>query len=121
MIFIDPYEENIIDSELAEFSQLLQSCNAKYEMYNTRDPFIQGNNVRLALPPSKGMEFFNAELINYLKQNFSHEDYIIIRLLEVSQFIRMLPFKMEINLNSMYFFYCLASYLYANLKWDYKL
>ena len=34
VIFIDPYEENIIDSELAEYSQLLQSSNSKYEIYN---------------------------------------------------------------------------------------
>ena len=33
-IFIDPYEENIIDSVLAEYSQILQSSNSKYEILN---------------------------------------------------------------------------------------
>ena len=28
---IDPYEENIIDSKFAEYSQILQSCSSKYE------------------------------------------------------------------------------------------
>ena len=30
IIFIDPYEENIIDSVLAEYSQIYQSSNSKY-------------------------------------------------------------------------------------------
>lgn len=40
----------------------------------------------------------------------------MIILLEISQFIRMLPFKMEVDSNKMYFFYGLASMLFENLK-----
>jgi hypothetical protein len=34
LYFIDPYDENVIDSKLAEYSQILQSSNSKYEYLN---------------------------------------------------------------------------------------
>ena len=46
---------------------------------------------------------------------------MIIRLMEISQFIRMLPFKMEIDEDKMLFFYGLASYLFSELKKEYSL
>ena len=60
-----------------------------------------------------GMNYFNDKLVNYLKKSFSNDDYMIIRLMEISQFIRMLPFKMEIDEDKMLFFYGLASYLFS--------
>ncbi len=116
VVFIDPYEENIIDSDLAEYSQLLQSSNGKYEMYNSDDAIIVGNNVTLELSVPYGIEYFNNQLIDYLQKKYSFNDYIMIRLFEVSQFIRMLPFKLIVDKNKMIFFYSLASYLYSELK-----
>jgi len=116
VILIDPYEENIIDSVLCEYSQLLQSSNAKYEMYNEGAAIITTNSIALELPLSSGMNYFNDKLVSYLKKSFSNDDYMIIRLMEVSQFIRMLPFKMEIDEDKMLFFYGLASYLFSELK-----
>jgi hypothetical protein len=121
VILIDPYEENIIDSVLCEYSQLLQSSNAKYEMYNERVAIITANSIVLELPSSPGMNYFNDKLVNYLKKSFSNDDYMIIRLMEISQFIRMLPFKMEIDEDKMLFFYGLASYLFSELKKEYSL
>ena len=34
IIFIDPYEENYIDTIYNDYSQLLQSCNSNYELIN---------------------------------------------------------------------------------------
>ncbi len=97
-IFIDPYEENIIDSCLAEYSQLLQSSNAKYEIYNRQEQYIlSGNRIELHVDKNKSIDYFNDKLLSYLKSYFNKEDYIMIRLLEISQFIRMLPFKMEVD------------------------
>ena len=58
-----------------------------------------------------GIDYFNKKLIKYLRESFHEEDYYMIRLLEISQFIRMLPFKMEVDENKMIFFYGLASSL----------
>ena len=97
VILIDPYEENIIDSVLAEYSQLLQSTNSKYEMYNNEHAIIEGNQITLELKESFGINYLNNKITNRMNEVFTKEENIVIRLLEVSQFIRMLPFKMEVD------------------------
>jgi len=116
VVFIDPYEENIVDSVLAEYSQLLQSSNAQYERYNSKNSIVHNNNIELNLPRSFGLEHFNNRLVGYLNENFSTNDYIMIKLFEVSQFVRMLPFKLAVDKNKMIFFYGLASYLFHMLE-----
>ena len=115
VIFIDPYEENIIDSVLAEYSQLYQSCNSLYEQYNQSPVTIEGNRVTADLPKSLGLERFNLALTSFIEENYSPKDMMTIRMLEVSQFIRMLPFKAVIDEDKMIFFYCLASNLFHQL------
>ena len=121
VILIDPYEENVIDSVLAEYSQLLQSTNSKYEMYNSNDSVIEGSQITLELKDSFGINYLNNKITNRMKKEFSQEENIVIRLFEVSQFIRMLPFKMEVDESKMIFFYGLASYLFDIIKTDYSL
>jgi hypothetical protein len=114
--FIDPYEENIIDSKLAEYSQILQSCNSHYEIYNSIMPIIMDCNVNAAIEIPIGIKFFNDLFLQYIESECSPEDLKVIRLLEISQFVRMLPFKMEIDENKMTLFYCLASYLFSDFE-----
>ncbi len=121
VILIDPYEENVIDSVLAEYSQLLQSTNSKYEMYNSEDSIIEGNQIALELKESFGINYLNDKIIAKMNEKFTKEENIVIRLLEVSQFIRMLPFKMEVDESKMIFFYGLASYLFDIVKTEYSL
>jgi len=120
VIFIDPYEENIIDSELAEFSQLLQSSNSNYEFYNDMNVEINQNNISIQLDKPFGMNYFNKLLLSYINIQFNRDQVIVIRLLEVSQFIRMLPFKMAVDKRKMLFFYGLASFLFDSIKNEYK-
>jgi len=120
VIFIDPYEENIIDSELAEYSQLLQSSNSKYEIYSSKKAIINENNISLKVNESFGINYFNKILLRHIKNKFNQDQYKVIRLLEVSQFIRMLPFKMAIDKSKMIFFYGLASFLFDNIQDDAK-
>ncbi len=121
VILIDPYEENIIDSVLAEYSQLLQSTNSKYEMYNSEYSVIKGNQITLELKESFGINYLNDKIFSKMNETFTKEENIAIRLFEVSQFIRMLPFKMEVDESKMIFFYGLASYLFDIVKKDYSL
>jgi hypothetical protein len=120
VIFIDPYEENIIDSELAEYSQLLQSSNGKYELYNSKHAKIDGNKINARIDNSPGIDYFNNMLTEYLKESFTDRDYVMIRLFEVSQFIRMLPFKLVVDKNKLFLFYGLASYLFEQLRRELK-
>ena len=115
VIFIDPYEENCIDSELAEYSQLLQSSNSKYEVYNSQIAEVNGNNIDLKIENSFGLDYFNEKILKHIRTKYNYDQYMTIRLLEISQFIRMLPFKMSVDNSKMVFFYGLASYLLNNL------
>ncbi len=116
LIFIDPYEENIIDSELAEYSQILQSSNAMYELYNKKEVNVYRNEIIIDLDESFGLKYFNDKIKHHIKNAYAHNEYMVIRLLEISQFIRMLPFKMAVDQDKMILFYGLASYLFDNLK-----
>jgi hypothetical protein len=113
---IDPYEENIIDNELCEFSQLFQSSNAKYEIYNTASPEITDNEIVCPIPQYAGLNQFNSLLTSYIIEKRSLKDLTTIKLLEVSQFIRMLPFKMALDEDKMLLFYALASKLLFDLR-----
>lgn len=116
ILFIDLYEENIIDSMLADYSQLLQSSNSKYEMLNKLTPFISENRVNIPIDENFGIDYFNSLLENYLKTTLSSSQYIVVKLLEISQFVRMIPFKKEIDEDKMILFYSLASKLFEDLK-----
>ncbi len=120
IIFIDPYEENIIDSSLAEYSQILQSSNSLYELYNAATPKIKGNQVCINLAIPSGLKYFNEIFRVFMGQTLSLDQIKVVRLLEISQYARMLPFKMEMDEDKMLLFYALGSYLFHELKleWD---
>lgn len=113
--FIDPYEENIIDSPLAEYSQLLQSSNSYYEIYNSGKAIISDNNISMDIQIPNSIEIFNMLLKSHLETNYNNDDIITVRILEISQFIRMLPFKSVVDEDKMVFFYGLASKLLSDL------
>jgi hypothetical protein len=53
-----------------------------------------------------------------LRQRLTGKDEVIVRLYEVSQFTRMLPFKLSVARDKMIFFYALASRLFHELLDD---
>jgi hypothetical protein len=116
IIFIDPYEENIIDSKLADYSQLLQSSNSKYEIINNLNYNIDGNQILFDLPSYKGIEHFNQLLSVFLKEGLNKQSYLTVKLLEISQFVRMLPFKQDVDPDKMIVFYGLASKLFNDIN-----
>ncbi|MDO8440351.1 MAG: phosphotransferase [Polaromonas sp.] len=121
IIFVDPYEENVIDSALAEYSQILQSSNSLYEIYNdSSSAKIFGNEVEMVVSIPFGLKYFDQKFNAFLKDRCSVQDLNMVRLLEISQYVRMLPFKMEIDEDKMVFFYVLGSHLFDNLKQDWS-
>ena len=116
LYFIDPYEENIIDSPLTEYSQIFQSSNSKYEIYNDLDIKIENNIINIENQSNFGLDYFNGLFKKHLVDELTTEQYISVNLFEVSQFIRMLPFKKEIDKNKMLLFYVVASKLFNNIK-----
>ena len=114
IIFIDPYEENIIDSKFAEYSQILQSCSSKYEYLNNIKTKFDSKGFTFIDNFPHNLKKFN-EMFNLYLRKLTESDYILVRLFEISQFIRMLPFKKDVNEEKMLFFYAHASFLYKQL------
>ena len=121
--FIDPYEENVLDSELSDYSQILQSTCGFYEIANETDVKIVRNEIihRLPIVPTSRMFNFNIHVNNKLERLRPKHDYIATKLLYISQFIRMLPFKQEHDVEKMKFFYAFASSELHNLILEYGL
>lgn len=118
IVFIDPYEENIVDSMLNEYSQVLQSCNAYYEVYNAATPVVRGRDVVCPIASSDGLDAFARRFGRLMQDRLTDDDAITMRLFEVSQFMRMLPFKMAIDPSKMALFYALGSHLFDLLVED---
>lgn len=111
--FIDPYEENVIDSRLCDYSQILQSCHSHYEHHNsgTMDPV------------PTGLEYFYTLFHDKIYSNLSEKRKRVVDLLEISQFIRMLPFKKQAgHIAQADFFYNHAIKLFKQyqIKWNGK-
>jgi len=116
VFFIDPYEENIIDNPLTEYSQLLQSSNSLYEYYNSQEIEISENQVKCSNKPPYGISYFNDLLLTRMQKELSNKEYKLMCLFEISQFVRMLPFKSKEDFDKKIFFYSLASQALDKLK-----
>lgn len=92
IVFIDLYEESIADTKLLDYAQILQCSNSLYGYINDRQVKIVDNVVRCLsnYPPSFAL--FNEMFIEELRNRGL--DTKLIRVLEATQFIRMLPFKL---------------------------
>jgi len=120
LFFIDPYEETIVDSVFGEYSQILQSSNSYYESYNSLPAVVKGNTVAIELERSANLDYFNEQFLRQIRQKCSDSELIVTRIFEISQFTRMLPFKMAVAPDKLIFFYSLASYLFQELQNDLK-
>jgi hypothetical protein len=77
---------------------------------------VEGNRVTLELGRNPDLDRFDALLTAHIGEKYAPEDMVSVRALEISQFIRMLPFKMVIDESKMILFYALASKLFFDLK-----
>lgn len=116
LFFVDPYDENIIDSKLAEYSQILQSSNSKYEylINNDIDALFSKNEI------FEGLNYFNKIFMHFLEKSLSENEVKTVKLFEISQFIRMLPFKLQVDKQSMLKFIKVASLLMHKYNYDYQ-
>ena len=108
IIFIDPYEENFVDSQLQEISQLLQSCNSNYEILCNAKLVIEKNKIESNFTVPKGIKIFNSKLHKFIKSKYTNNEIKIIKFYEMAQFIRMVPFKLKNNPDSAKLFLVIA-------------
>ncbi len=118
IVFIDLYQENYVDTIYNEYSQILQSSNSYYEVYNSNSAQaeIQENKVQIHADRIPNLDYFNTLFNNYLNSKLSPEEYKLTKLYEVTQFTRLLPFKKVVAKDKMIFFYALASNLLETIS-----
>lgn len=110
VMFIDPYEESIIDSRLLDYSQVLQCSRSHYGYINDRSVIVNGSSVSHNLDIPNNLKVFNKIFESHLE----HKQ--IIDVLEATQFIRMLPFKCAAGeFDKAKFFYVHACHLLSKI------
>jgi len=117
VVFIDPYEENIVDCREAEYSQVLQCSNQFYGFINDRKVTVRGNAVAFEGEVPSAFHSFNALFLAELRKRLTPEGMLIVRLFEASQFTRMLPFKVLAGqVDKAMYFYGVACRLVQSIR-----
>ena len=95
IIFIDLYEESIVDSQLLDYSQVLQCSRSYYGLINDNKVYVDQNKCSHSNVIPNTIKIFNNYFIKEINKRNLNQEYI--DLFEASQFIRMLPFKCAIQ------------------------
>lgn len=93
IVFIDLYEEGIIDSKFMDYSQVLQCSNGHYGIFNDSKLTVDENVTNVDCQIPNNLSYFDTLFNNELKIRCSNEEYFLVKLFEATQFFRMLPFK----------------------------
>ncbi|OBS35066.1 hypothetical protein A9K81_09690 [Pseudomonas syringae pv. syringae] len=112
---IDCYEENYVSSRYNDLSQLLQCTRAFYSASVGCTKLIDCHGVSASFQVPSGILQLNEMLEAYLAQVLEVEERRLVDLYLISQFTRMLPFKMKggDSPGALYYF-ALASSLYES-------
>jgi serine/threonine protein kinase len=95
VVFIDVYEESCIDSRLLDYAQVLQCSESHYGIINDGEVHVEYNRVWHDITVPDAVWKFNASFGNEMSQRLSGVEFDAIDVLEATQFIRMLPFKLH--------------------------
>jgi hypothetical protein len=116
IVFIDLYEEGIVDSRFMDYSQVLQCSNSLYGLLNDGVLNVNGNITNFSIDEvPKNLVYFNELFTNELKYRYP-DQFKLITLFEATQFFRMLPFKCHAgNIDAAKFFYAHACSLVNKL------
>lgn len=116
IVFIDLYEEGIVDSKFMDYSQVLQCSNSLYGLLNDGKLDVSTNITSYSIDSvPNNLMYFNELFNNELNYRYPHH-YKLIKLFEATQFFRMLPFKCHAgNITGAKFFYAHACSLVNRL------
>lgn len=117
IVFIDPYDENIVDCAENEYSQVLQCSKSHYGFVNDRTVKVEANRVARVGDPPAALHRFDALFQARLADRLDAAALRLVALFELSQFVRMLPFKVLAgDGDKAKYFYGLASSLLHRLR-----
>jgi thiamine kinase-like enzyme len=109
IVFIDLYEESIVDSMYMDYSQVLQCSNSHYGMLNDGNLYVDGNAVSTDVDIPRALVDFDELFNKELSLRCDQKTLRLVKLFEATQFFRMLPFKCHgSSVNSAKYFYAHA-------------
>lgn len=113
VVFIDVYDESMIDTRFLDYAQVLQCSRSHYGYINDNQVEIGGVSVTHRLQIPKNFETFNYHFESEITEKRTKE---IVDVFEATQFIRMLPFKVLAGeIDKAKFFYVHACYLLSKV------
>jgi hypothetical protein len=113
VVFIDVYDESMIDSRFLDYAQVLQCSRSHYGYINDNEVLIGGVSVTHRLQIPTNFETFNSHFESGIVEPKTKE---IVDVFEATQFIRMLPFKVLAGeIDKAKFFYVHACYLLSKV------
>jgi len=114
---IDPYDENIVDCREADFSQILQCSDSHYGIMSDYEPTVSGASVILEYKIPTPLIQFNEVILKSFTSPTLDLNIELLDFLHVSQFVRMLPFKVQSgDLNRAILFYALSCKLIQEMR-----
>lgn len=115
IVFIDLYEEGIVDSQFMDYSQVLQCSSSHYGLLNDSILRVNGNVTEYDITVPENLTYFD-QLFKYELKYRHPQNYNLVKLFEATQFFRMLPFKCHAdNIEAAKFFYVHACSLVNRL------
>ena len=113
VVFIDVYDESMIDTRFLDYAQVLQCSRSHYGFINDNEVLIGGISATHTLEIPKNFETFNYHFESGITEPRTKE---IVDVFEATQFIRMLPFKVLAgDIDKAKFFYVHACYLLSKV------
>lgn len=113
VVFIDVYDESMIDTRFLDYAQVLQCSRSHYGYINDNEVLIGGVSVTHRLQIPTNFETFNSHFESGIADSRTKE---IVDVFEATQFIRMLPFKVLAGeIDKAKFFYVHACYLLSKV------
>lgn len=114
---IDPYDENIVDCREADFSQILQCSSSHYGIMSDYEPTVNGASISLEYEIPTPLIQFNEVILRSFTSPELNLNIELLDFLHVSQFVRMLPFKVQSgDLNRAILFYALSCKLIQEMR-----
>ncbi len=90
VVFIDTYEESMWNTKYLDYAQVLQCSRSHYGIINDNKVHVDDTNLHSVVELSRNFEIFNKHFASELPE----DKMKLIDILEATQFIRMLPFKL---------------------------
>jgi len=102
--FIDVYDETYCDIALSDYSQVLQCSKYFYGIRMRQQKKNEDESKYKLIDAGKNFKVFNEAIEK--KLIFNKNQYLLLKLLTASQFIRLLPFRIKSNdtYNANYFY-----------------